>query len=157
MRGRNGIAALTLLAGVASPVFAADPVHTYSLINASATRIDFADEAGHMAKNGFMTFNILTVLASGSVAYSMSEVSIHCASSRIATISNANYAANGSLLPTETLDTAPQPITPGTLGQALHLVICTGVDPYPRSKSIKGADRALAKARDLFATLQAAK
>ena len=150
-------AALALLAGAGGPLWAADAGHTYSLINASATRIDFADENAHMAKNGFMTFNILTVLASGSVAYSMSEVSINCSSSLIATISNANYGFNGALLPTEAVDATPQPVTPGTLGQALQVVVCTGVDPYPRSKSVKGTAGALAKAHDLFATLQAAK
>ena len=148
---------MALLAGAGVPTWAADDVHTYSLINASATRIDFADENAHMAKNGFMTFNILTVLATGPVAYSLSEVSINCSSSRIATTSNANYAANGTLLPTEAVDATPQPVTPGTLGQALQIVVCTGVDPYPRSKSIKGAAGALAKARELLATLQAAK
>jgi hypothetical protein len=149
MRNRFRFAVvLALLAGNAQ---AADEVHYYSMINASATRIDYADENARLGKNGFETFSILTVLASGNVAYSLSEMSINCGSAQLATLSNVNYAANGALLPSEAVDPAPQPISAGTVGQALQAVACTGVDPYPRSKALKGLAAAVAKARELIA------
>ena len=142
---------MLLLAG-SSPVWAAAELHSYSLINASASRIDFADQNAQLGKNGFVTFSILTVLASGPVAYSLSEVSINCSSSQIASVSNANYATNGTELPAaEAVDTTPQTIKPGTVGQSLQVVVCTGVDPYPRSKALIGIAAAVAKAHELLA------
>jgi hypothetical protein len=146
---------LVLLAVPAAPLWAADEVHSYSLINASASRIDFADQNAHMSPNGFMTFSILTVLPTGKVAYSLAQVSINCNLSRIATAENQNYAADGVALPSEAVDPAPQPIVEGTLGQALQIVACTGVDPYPRSKVINGIAGAVAKAHELLAAMRA--
>jgi hypothetical protein len=146
----TGIGVVALLAG-SSPVWAAAELHSYSLINASASRIDFADQKAQLGKNGFVNFSILTVLATGKVAYSISEVSMNCSSSQISTVSNTNYAANGTLLPADAVDTSVQLIKQGTLGQSLQLVVCVGVDPYPRSKAVNGVAAAVAKAHELLA------
>jgi hypothetical protein len=144
-------AGLAVFLAWSGPVWAAAELHSYSLINASASRIDFADQNAQLGKDGFVSFSILTVLAAGKVAYSISEVSINCSSSQIATVSNTNYAANGTELPADAVDTTTQPIKPETLGQSLQIVVCTGVDPYPRSKAVNGAAAAIAKAHELLA------
>lgn len=149
--GRSGIAAVGLMLLAATPLRAADDDHSYSLINASAGRIDFADQNARMGQNGFVNFTILTVLPTGSVAYSLSQVSINCAKAQIATVTNTNYATNGAQLPSEPFDASVQPINVGTLGQAMQVVVCNGVDPYPRSKAIKGLSAAVAKAHELIA------
>jgi hypothetical protein len=154
---RKGIqfaACLLALLAAQSGLCWADDDHFYSLINASAGRVDFADENGHMAQKGFVTFTILTVLATGNVGYSLSQLSINCNRAEIATLENANYASNGAALPSQPVDSAVQPIATGTLGQALQAVICKGVDPYPRSKAIKSITAAVAKAHGLLAALQ---
>jgi hypothetical protein len=153
--GKFGFMALALLA--ASPSWALDDEHSYSLINASTGRVDFADQNARMGQNGFVNFTILTVLATGSVAYSLSQVSINCAKAQLATVTNSNYAANGAQLPADTVDSTVQPISTGTLGQSLQVVVCNGVDPYPRSKAIKGLSAAVAKARELIAAQVPAK
>ena len=84
--GRSGIAAVGLVLLAATPSRAADDEHSYSLINASTGRIDFADQNARMGQNGFVNFTILTVLATGSVAYSLSQVSINCAKAQLATV-----------------------------------------------------------------------
>jgi hypothetical protein len=157
MRRIGGLTAGLLALLAAQPLLAADDVHSYSLINASASRVDFADEHAQLAKNGFVTFSILTVFPSGKVAYSLAQVSINCNLSQIATLANENHAANGAALPSEAVDSTAQPISTGTLGQALHIVVCTGVDPYPRSKVVNGVAAAVAKAHDLFAAMPASK
>ena len=149
--GKLGIAAIALLA--ATPVRAVDDRHSYSLINAGGGRVDFADQAARMGQNGFVNFSILTVLATGNVAYSLRDVSLNCAKAEIATLTNTNYAANGAPLPSEPVDSTIQPITTGTLGQALQAVVCNGVDPFPRSKAILGITAAVAKAHDLIAAM----
>lgn len=148
-----GVTVAAILAA-AGNLWAAEAVHYYSLINASAARVDFADEKGQMGKAGFVSFSILTVLPAGPVAYSMSRVSLSCAGAQIATLENANYAANGAPLPSDTVDPAPQPITKGTLGQSLRDVVCNGLDPYPRSKAIKGVADTVTRAHELMAALK---
>src|SRR5471032_3362412 len=88
---RNGFrfagVALALLAGQSGMALAAmDDTHSYSLINASDSRVDFADQNAHMAQGGFVTFTILTVLPAGNVAYSLSQVSINCGKAQLATL-----------------------------------------------------------------------
>lgn len=154
MRGLRKIqvAVLLLMLG-AAPAMAAEE-NIYTLINASATRVDYAQQGAHMLKGGFVSFTVLTVLPAGPVAWSLSNISINCGKAQIATLSNANYAANGAPLAVDAVDSAVQPITPGTLGQFMQVAVCNGVDPYPRSKPMTGLKAAVAKARDLFAAIQ---
>ncbi len=152
---RMGGKILIAAALLALPAHAADLNEpSLALINASATRVDFADQHAHLAKSGFVNFNIVTVLAD-SDGYALSQVSLNCSSKQIATLSNANYSAKGAVLPTPAVDVAPQPIAAGTLGQALQTVVCNGADPYPRAKPITSIPAALTKAHDLMAALKA--
>ena len=94
---------------------------------------------------------ILRVPASGSgaIAYSISQVTLNCASLKNQLVSEINYASDGkeTALPGETEAIA---IKPGTLGDVLKRYICDGLDPYPRSKSIKGLSATRSKAQDLI-------
>jgi hypothetical protein len=77
-------------------------------------------------------------------------VTLNCASLKNQLVTEINYSSDGkqTVLPGEAEATA---IKPGTLGDVLKHYICDGLDPYPRSKSIKGLDAALSKAQDLIA------
>ena len=143
---------LALMAG--SLPAQADDDRYYNLINASTTRVDFGDQNAKRRPDGAMVFSILTVFASGPVAYAFSQVSLNCASQQIATLANETHAEGGAIIPHDAVDTTPQAIATGTLGQSLKVVVCDGADPYPRSKLIKGTQNAISKAHDLIATSQ---
>jgi hypothetical protein len=157
MRNRGGIrvaAILVALAAAGTGASRADDTHAYNLINASVSRVDFADQKAQRRPDGSIIFSILTVFASGPVSWSLSQVSLNCASSQIATLANETHAESGAITPHDALDAAPQPIAPGTLGQALKVVVCDGADPYPRSKLVNGTDSAIALGRKMIATMK---
>lgn len=125
--------------------------HYYSMISVDTTNAEFADDNAQRDHDGTIHLSILRVPASGSspIAYSISQVTLNCASLKNQLISEVNYAGDGkqTILPGEAEAT---PIKPGTLGDVLKRYICDGIDPYPRSKSIKGLAAARAKAQDLI-------
>lgn len=129
----------------------ADDGHSYLLVNAGTERVDFADEHAQRHPDGSVTLPVLSVYASGPVAYSINQISINCASAKIATLSSLTYSAAGAVVPHAAEDTDIHAIAPGTLGQALQLSICNGADLYPRSKVINDTANAVAKGRDLIA------
>jgi len=124
--------------------------HYYSLISVDTNSAEFADDNAQRATDGSIRLSILRVPQSGPIAYAVSEVTLNCASLKYQLVSAMNYTSDGKQmdLPGETDAT---PIKPGTVGDVLKRYICDGLDPYPRSKSIKGLDAALSKAQDLIA------
>jgi hypothetical protein len=132
----------------------ADDAHSYNLVNASASRVDFADQKAQRRSDGSIIFSILTVFAAGPVSWSLSQVSLNCASQQIATLANETHGADGAITPHEALDTAAQPIAPATLGRALKVIVCDGADPYPRSKLINGTATAIALGHQMIGTLK---
>jgi hypothetical protein len=125
--------------------------HYYSMISVDTTNAEFADDNAQRDHDGTIHLAILRVPASGSgaIAYSISQVTLNCASLKNQLVSEINYANDGkqTALPGETEATA---IKPGTLGDVLKRYICDGLDPYPRSKSIKGLAATRSKAQDLI-------
>ena len=146
-----GLGALFLAAAAAAGPSRADDGRSYMLVNAGTERADFAETHAQRRPDGSVTLAVLTVFAAGPVAYSVNQVSINCASAKIATLSSVTYSAAGAEVPHEAVDSSPQPITAGTLGQALQMSICNGADLYPRSKVIDDTANAVAKGRDLIA------
>ncbi len=149
----RGMALLLMPLLLASAARAANSP-TYILINAGSGRVDFAEQNAHHQRDGSVTLTILSVLASGKVAYAMSDVSINCAASTYASLNTVNYDNHGQVLASEAVDPTPAKIQPGTVGQSLKLFICDGADPYPRAKMIDGVSAALSKAHDLIAAMQ---
>jgi len=127
---------------------------TYQLINAGSGRVDFAQQNARHQRDGSVSLSILTVLASGKVAYSMSDVSLNCAASTFAALGTLNYDSHGQPLQADPVDATPRKIQDGTVGQSLKLFICDGADPYPRAKMINGVPAALSKAHDLIGAMQ---
>jgi hypothetical protein len=127
---------------------------TYILINAGSGRVDFAEQNAHHQRDGSVTLTILSVLASGKVAYAMSDISINCAATTSATLNTLNYDSHGQVLPSEAADPTPAKIQDGTVGHALKVFICDGADPYPRAKMIDGVSAALSKAHELITAMQ---
>jgi hypothetical protein len=142
----------TLLLAVDGALAADEP--TYTLINAGSGRVDFAQQNARHQRDGSVTLSILTVLASGPVAYAMSDISLNCAGSTFASLSNVNYDSHGQSLPSDPVDSAPRKIQDGTVGHSLKLFICEGADPYPRAKMLNGVRAALSKAHDLIDAMQ---
>jgi hypothetical protein len=153
-RGTGFAALLSALAVVGGGPSRADDTHSYNLINASASRVDFADQKAQRRSDGSIIFSILTVFPAGPVSWSLSQVSLNCASQQIATLASETHAADGAIVPHDALDTAAQPIAPATLGQALKVIVCDGADPYPRSKLINGTDSAIALGRKMIGNLK---
>ena len=124
--------------------------HYYSLVSVDTTNAAFADDNAKRAADGSIRLSILKVPDSGPIAYAISQVTLNCASLKNQVVSAVNYASDGTqtALPGEGDAT---PIKPGTLGEVLKRYICDGVDPYPRSKSIKGLQAAISKTHDLVA------
>jgi hypothetical protein len=124
--------------------------HYYSMISVDAANAQFADDNAQRGADGSIRFSIVRVPDSGPIAYSISQVTINCASLKNQTLSGINYARDGTPSPFagEAEATA---IKPGTLGDVLKRYICDGLDPYPRSKSIKGLQAAISRAHDLIA------
>ena len=139
-----------LAAGSVTPSLA-DDGHSYMLVNAGTERADFADTHAQRRPDGSVTLAVLSVYASGPVGYSVDQVSLNCASAKMATLSSVTYSAAGAEVPHEALDTSPRPIAAGTLGQALQMSICNVADLYPRIKTIDDTANAVAKGRDLIA------
>ena len=127
---------------------------TYILVNAGAGRVDFAQQNARHQRDGSVTLSILTVLADNKVAYAMSDVSLNCGASTFAALGNVNYDSHGQQMAADPVDSTPQKIQEGTVGQSLKLFICEGVDPYPRAKMLNGVSAALSKARDLIGAMQ---
>jgi len=139
------VAALAL-----TPQGRAQEDHYYSMVSVDATHAEFADDNAQRAADGSIRLSILRVPDSGPVTYAISQVTLNCASLKNQLVSEVDYAADGKqiTMPGEVDST---PIKPGTLGDVLKQYICDGLDPYPRSKSIKGLQAALSKAHDLIA------
>jgi hypothetical protein len=148
-----GAALLLMPLGLATGSRAAN-APTYILINAGSGRVDFAEQNAHHQRDGSVTLTILSVLASGKVAYAMSDVSINCGASTYASLTILNYDNHGQVLPSEATDPTPVKIQPGTVGQSLRLFICEGADPYPRAKMLDGVPAALSKAHELIQAMQ---
>ena len=92
--------------------------------------------SGYAADVCLIRLSILRVPDSGPTAYAISQVTLNCASLKNQTVSGTNYSSDGKASPFEG-EAESAPIKPGTLGDVLKRYICDGVDPYPRSKSIK--------------------
>jgi len=124
--------------------------HYYSLVSVDTTNAEFADDNARRAADGSIHLSILKVPQSGPIAYTITEVTLNCASLKNQIMSAMDYSSDGKLTP-QPGETEATAIKPGTLGDVLKRYICDGVDPYPRSKSIKGLDAALSKTQDLIA------
>jgi hypothetical protein len=137
-----------ILTAFTAPVRAQED-HFYSLISVDTTNAEFADDNAQRAADGSIRLAILRVPASGPVAYTITQVTLNCASLKNQLVSAVDYSSDGkqTVLPGETEAT---PIKPGTLGEVLKHYICDGLDPYPRSKSIKGLKAAISKTHDLI-------
>jgi hypothetical protein len=124
--------------------------HYYSLVSVDVTNAEFADDNALRDHDGTIRLSILRVPVSGPIAYAVSQVTLNCASLKNQLISEISYTSDGkqTVLPGEAEATA---IKPGTLGDVLKRYICDGLDPYPRSKSIKGLQAAISKTQDLIA------
>jgi hypothetical protein len=150
----RGMALFLLWLGLWPACAVAADKPTYILINAGAGRVDFAEQNAQHQRDGSVTLSILTVLASGKVAYAMSDISLNCAASTFAALGNVNYDAHGQVLPSDPTDASPIKIQAGTVGQSLKLFICDGADPYPRAKMLDGVPAAISKAHDLIDAMQ---
>jgi len=141
-------ACVTVLAS--TPPGRAQEDHYYSLISVDTNNAEFADDNALRDHDGTIRLSILRVPASGPIAYALSDVTLNCASLKNQLISEVNYGSDGkqTVLPGEADATA---IKPGTIGDVLKRYICDGLDPYPRSKSIKGLKAVFSKAQDLIA------
>jgi len=124
--------------------------HYYSLISVDTTNAEFADDNAKRAADGSIRLSILRVPQSGPIAYTITQVTLNCASLKNQIISAADYSSDGKQTPQPGEGEATA-IKPGTLGDVLKHYICDGLDPYPRSKSIKGLQAALSKTQDLIA------
>src|ERR1700722_15252829 len=118
--------------------------HYYTLISVDTSNAEFADDNAQRGADGSIRLSILRVPETGAVAYIVTQVTLNCASLKAQQVSAIAYASDGkqTVLPGEAEAT---PIKPGTLGDVLKRYICDGLDPYPRSKSIKGLQAALSK------------
>jgi hypothetical protein len=137
------------LAVLAIPARAAEERY-YTLINVDSTKAEFADDNAQRDRDGSIRLTVLSVPDAGAIAYSTRQVMLNCASQKTQMLAGVNFSRDGARSPIEG-EAAAGPIKPGTLGAVLKRYICDGVDPYPRSKTIKGLDDALSRARDLIA------
>jgi hypothetical protein len=137
------------LAAFCAPARAAED-HYYTLIAVDNANATFADDNAQRGRDGTIRLTLLQVPETGAIAYSTHQVMINCASKQNQMLEGVNFSRTGAQSPIEG-DAAPAPIKPGTLGQVLQRYICDGLDPYPRSKTIKSLDDALSRARDLIA------
>ena len=147
-----GLAALAL----ATPGRAATDRY-YTLINADATHAQFADDNAKRSADGTVRLSLLTVPSASAIAYSISEVTINCASLKSRTLSTTSYTADGRASLPAPGEPEAIAIQPGTLGMVLKNYICDGIDPYPRSKTFKSLQDALDRGHDLITTAAAEK
>jgi hypothetical protein len=124
--------------------------HYYSLVSVDSSNAEFADDNAMRNQDGSIRLSILRVPVSGPIAYAISNVTVNCASLKEQLLSEINYTSDGKQTVLQG-EAEPTAVKPGTLGDVLKRYICDGLDPYPRSKSIKGLKALISKAQDLMA------
>jgi hypothetical protein len=149
-------AAMACLLGGATlcvPVQAAEE-HFYTLIAADKTSATFAEDSARRFRDGTIRLNVLRVFDGGAIAYSNTQMMLTCATSKAQTLEGMTYSRDGKKIatPAEAEATA---IKPETLGMVLKRYICEGIDPYPRSKTLKSLDDALERGPELIAVEKA--
>lgn len=122
----------------------------YTLIAVDTASATFADDNAQRGRDGSIRITLLQVPETGAIAYSTHQVMINCGTKQTQVLEGVNYSRSGGTSPIEG-EAAPGPIKPNTIGSVLQHYICDGVDPYPRSKTIKSLDDARSRARDLIA------
>jgi len=140
--------AFGLILAVASARAAED--HYYTLIAVDTASATFADDNAQRDRDGSIRLTLLQVPQAGAIAYSTHQVMINCASKQTQVLEGVNFSRSGTQSPIEG-EAAPGPIKPNTIGSVLQHYICDGIDPFPRSKTIKSLDDALSRAGDLIA------
>ncbi len=144
-----GLMATCAIAGSSLPVRAAEE-HFYTLINVDKTSAAFAEDSAKRGRDGSIRMTVLRVYEGGPIAYATYQMMLNCAAKKAQTLEGMNYSRDGrpSVIEGEAEATV---IKTGTLGAVLRGYICDGVDPYPRSKTIKSLADARERAVELIA------
>src|ERR1700735_859345 len=69
--------------------------HYYSLISVDTTNAEFADDNAQRSADGSIRLSILRVPQSGPIAYTISQVTLNCASLKNQIISAMDYTSDG--------------------------------------------------------------
>lgn len=142
------LAALAL-AGFSVSVQAADD-HTYTLVAADKASATFADDTAKRSRDGWIRLSILRVFDTGAIAYTNTQMMLHCGTQKAQTLDGVTYSRDGHRPTVTAAEAEATTIKPGTLGMVIKGYICDGADPYPRSKTLKSLDDALERAAELI-------